>query len=48
MASTLQENWVLLVDTLIFANSLAPSNADQEKKIETWVAIYKGPPTQKF
>lgn len=38
----------VLVDTLIFANSLAPSNADQEKKIETWEAIYKGPPTQKF
>lgn len=38
----------VLVDILIFVNSLAPSNADQEKKIETWEAIYKGLLTPKF
>lgn len=36
------------MDILIFVNSLAPSNADQEKKIETWEAIYKGLLTPKF
>ena len=48
MASTLQENSFVLVDILISANSLAPSNADQEKKLETWETIYKVPLTLKF
>lgn len=48
MASTLQKNSFVLVDILISANSLAPSNADQEKKIETREAIYEDLLTPNF
>lgn len=43
-----EKNSFVLVDILISANSLAPSNADQEKKIETREAIYQDLLTPNF